>query len=758
MSTLFQLPEEQEDDAQTDTNEVVATPLPVKTYGNATDTIGPTLHVRHEARSRLTDRMGHDSSDDALEQLSRGNNLREQVTMTAATVTTLSPWDQLTGTAARLVIGKGKHASTGSAITLLESMFDMQRDAPKFASRTKNRALSLPDAYAWLEKNDSEIMTKISEVSEKDLGEGIRVLGETLISLATAQSCGELVALAIMIKNYMSDSRQPKRETNKLLLEVYINMRDVETKIFMDTIIDRNGIDSKTLKEMVGSERLRDPWKAPGVARLNPTNTLCIHHWRNLWECMSRITLQKEIDVAMLETRMKLLPCTHVDHFTKRKKDQCLEEGIANFITIWDNADTDCDNADCKYLMPHKLLRLDSLVTAMCITTKMSNQVAHYLRHIARDGKGVMRNDTDESEIIDALYYAEKEMKPNAIQDLITMTNATAKAHNATHKKQGGAATTIVVAIGGTVGGITFTATSCWNCNEEPPPGELIHKSGDCMKTVPCLFCKKTGHKSRFCHSVNPSPAGAGKGKKAAKLQLDPKKTQGTPVIQVPPQSQPLQDDPEEDEESDDDDYETYDVSSSNNVTFAFPTMSLGQQMTRNSTGIGPCARCDLPTGNWCEGCEDFQDNPLCSKCEDTFLKCPDCTGPIEAFAPDAAISEKISELFPELSQDETEKLLEVHHATYEKLVAKRARGLELFESSTSDASLDALTARQMTDLEFITQDIQSAYLHTEVKVTPPSDEDEESDDEVPPCKDSVLRVQPCKDTVLFRHHFVFII
>jgi len=295
MSTLFNLPEDPEENALTDMSGVAATPRP-GTNGMIDDAIGPTVPIRHEARSRLTDRMGHDSSDEAMEQLSRGNNLREEVTMTAANVTSLSPWDQLTGTAARLVIGKGKHASTGSAITLVESMFEMSRDAPRFATRTKNRALSLPDAYAWLERYDEEIMTSISEVSEKDLGEGIRVLGETLISLATAQSCGELVALAIMIKNYMSDSRQPKRETNKLLLEVYINMRDSETKIFLQTIIDRNGIDAKTLKEMVGSDRIRDPWTAPGVKRLNPTNTQCIDHWRNLWECMSRITLQKEVD------------------------------------------------------------------------------------------------------------------------------------------------------------------------------------------------------------------------------------------------------------------------------------------------------------------------------------------------------------------------------------------------------------------------------------------------------------------------------
>ena len=129
----------------------------------------------------------------------------------------------------------------------------------------------------------------------------------------------------------MSDSRQPKRETNKLLLEVYINMRDSETKIFLQTIIDRNGIDAKTLKEMVGSDRIRDPWTAPGVKRLNPTNTQCIDHWRNLWECMSRITLQKEVDLAMLEVRMKELPCTHVEHLTKRNKNQSLEEGISNF-------------------------------------------------------------------------------------------------------------------------------------------------------------------------------------------------------------------------------------------------------------------------------------------------------------------------------------------------------------------------------------------------------------------------------------------
>ena len=84
MSTLFDLPEEQEGTALSDMNEVEATPLPVTNNGMHSDTISPTVPIRHEARSRLTDRMGHESSGSDQELLSRGANLREQVTMSAA--------------------------------------------------------------------------------------------------------------------------------------------------------------------------------------------------------------------------------------------------------------------------------------------------------------------------------------------------------------------------------------------------------------------------------------------------------------------------------------------------------------------------------------------------------------------------------------------------------------------------------------------------------------------------------------------------
>ena len=159
------------------------------------------------------------------------------------------------------------------------------------------------------------------------------------------------------MKNYISDKRHPRRETNKLLLDVYINMRDTETKVFFETIIENDGMDQQTLKEMIGQERDGDPWTTPGIIRLNPTSKDCINHWRNLWECMSRIALQRELNLKDLELRMLQLPCTSLSHFTRRKKDQHLEEAIANFTLAWANAESDCINAGAEYLLPHKLKR-----------------------------------------------------------------------------------------------------------------------------------------------------------------------------------------------------------------------------------------------------------------------------------------------------------------------------------------------------------------------------------------------------------------
>ena len=230
--------------------------------------------------------------------------------------------------------------------------------------------------------------------------------------------------MALMIRMLITDSRSSRRETLTVLLEYYVQLQDFETKVFLESAAEKTSFDQATVKELAGLSKDYPVWQSPGAMRLHPMSPRALEAWRELWVTICRVTLHRDVDLVELEERIENLPCTSLQHFTKRQKGVPLEDALYKLMRIWEEAERDCSNAGASYLMPHKLKRLDSLASAMSTSAKMTYSINDYLRRKARNHKGVRRQDMESSDIIDAIFYAEQEQKPSLCMDLLVKSNA----------------------------------------------------------------------------------------------------------------------------------------------------------------------------------------------------------------------------------------------------------------------------------------------------------------------------------------------
>ena len=273
--------------------------------------------------------------------------------------------------------------------------------------------------YSWVEKNQSSLIDAIVNIHHVDMGSARIMLGQTMATLATAETLGELVSLAIMIRCFATDTRHKKLESNMLMLDAYMVLKDTEIASVLDSVREMGGLDKDTLKEIIGQDKPDDMWESPGAKRLNPLNTEAIENWRNLWEMMCYVAVQREVDIESVEDMVSALPCTPVNHHTKRSEGQDLGEALAHFFKVWGAAEEACGMVDLMDIMPPRLTKNDSLVTAMTRTDEHRERVDYYLKHLAEEGMGVTRVQASETHIIDALYYAEEFCKPSVVNDLI---------------------------------------------------------------------------------------------------------------------------------------------------------------------------------------------------------------------------------------------------------------------------------------------------------------------------------------------------